>query len=88
MKTQYTKELTWDGRPSYERISSSYYRPIKTFAEIRDREAMRTEHGELFQKLTRGCRNYRFLNAYNDFSRARNYGRSWKDYTRQKKQWG
>lgn len=92
MKTKYRKVLcryadhagdfmyVWNGR--------GYHRPIKTFNEIRQNTNARRElRGMPKSAQPRGCRSRCELDAWNDEERSRNYGKSWKHYTRHRKQW-
>lgn len=89
MKTHYVKKLTHDAKDEgdfyYSRRYGGYYRRIRTFQEIRQNEAHLREHGQ-------GCgirlgRNNATLNSWNDFMVSRQYKKTWKDFTRYRKQW-
>lgn len=93
MKPRYRK--TTHRRPKnegdwyYDDVRGGYYRRIRTIQELRrncgDAVDFRDEpHVEI--KSGRG-RTHTMLDAWNDFPVSRRGGRSWKDYTRHKKQW-
>lgn len=96
MKTNYRKEINlWrdDDRYYYENVCGGYHRHIYTFSELRANSGARSDYrrdpdfAQLTNLLPRGRRTARYLDTYNDYSRCRNNGRSWKDYTKNRKQW-
>lgn len=95
MKTGYKKEYRWRSRHAgdfyYSFDETRYYhRHVRTFNEVRQNECDLADP-EIRQygrrALPRSRRRHVVLNAWNDFNRAREYGKSWKDYTRHSKQW-
>lgn len=95
MKPQFKKTRKTYGREGdfyYEIITNRYYRPIRTKQEIArnvgDLCDARHEYRGMHIKGIRPCRGNGPLNSWNDFSRVRCWKKSWKDFTRQKKQWG
>jgi hypothetical protein len=92
MKTKYSKVLNcWSNRPGdyfYVWNGRGYHRAVKTFSEIRQNEATRADlRGVHHTAHPRGRRSRYELDAWNDFKRDRTYGKSWKHYTRHRKQW-
>ncbi len=92
MKTQYRKVKKWWFRqgisPRYELEHGGYHRSINTWSEIRQNEWARDDirqHDYTYK--VRARRNYFLLDSWNDFNISRNYGRSWKDYTRNRNQY-
>lgn len=92
MKQQYQKVLKFRAKHNgdfyYEWTGSGYYRPIGTFSEVRQN----TGDANDFQKEEIKCRvrakrSMRNLDPWQDFARSQNYGKSWKQYTRHRKQW-
>ena len=92
MKTKYRKVMrpraehagdfwyVWNGR--------GYHRPIKTFNEIRQNICDQCDlRGEPRSCQPRARRSRVELDAWNDECRDRNYGKSWKHFTRHRKQW-
>ena len=53
-------------------------------ANTNDRADPEIQH---YRVKVRACRNGRVLNGRNDPSNSKQMGRSWKDYTKNKKQW-
>lgn len=82
MKPQYKKRDLWKrDRQVYEN-KYSYFRNPRTRAEIRflagaDRDG---------EKVRR--RRLTIPSAYDDVCISRNWGKSWKDYTKNRRQWG
>lgn len=96
MKTQYRKYVDdWrkdsPGNFYYTLVSKGYYRRIRTISELRRRAADDVDfpHVSYIDTGRNRGRNTKMLDAWNDFPRARcrNNPRSWKDYTKHKKQW-
>lgn len=93
MKTNYAKKMRPDATHAgdfwYVWQGCGYHRPIKTYNEIRQNICDEHDHrGDARSCRPRSCRNRGALDAYNDVNRSRNYGKSWKDFTRFRKQWG
>lgn len=66
----------------------SWFRPIHTAQELRQREADRVDARHDRQMIkARGNRSTRFLNAWNDVPVSRSGGKSWKDYTKRPAQY-
>jgi hypothetical protein len=92
MKKNYKKVMSYrakhDGDFHYEWTGHGYHRPIRTFNEVRQNEGDRSDfRRERIPCAVRARRNDHTLNAWNDFNRSRNYGKSWKHFTRHRKQW-
>lgn len=92
MKTKYRKVYGFraehEGDFMYVWNGKGYHRPIQTFNEIRQNTNARRElRGLPRSAQPRGSRSRCELDAWNDENRGRDYGRSWKDYTRHRKQW-
>jgi hypothetical protein len=92
MKKNYKKVMRYrakhDGDFYYEWIGHGYHRPIRTFNEIRQNECDRTDfRQEHIPCSVRARRNDHVLDAWNDVHRSREYGKSWKHFTRHRKQW-
>jgi hypothetical protein len=67
----------------------SQFRPVRTFQEIRSNMMDRSDACDGFWSLRiRGNRSQPVLDARNDFPISKAWKKSWKDFTRQKKQWG
>ncbi len=69
-------------------FSWGYFRAIRTSGEIRANSNDRAD-AELraYRVKVRLRRCEAKLDSRNDFSIARNFGKSWKDYTKNKRQW-
>lgn len=66
-----------------------YCRPIRTAQELRQREADRVDgRAEGLGVKRRGNRGRCILDAWNDYPTSRCGGRSWKDYTKRRRQYG
>lgn len=90
MKHHYNKEYTWGsthpGDWRYDLKAGGYHRAVRTFPEIRRNVSDKTEYrNEKIRYRDRSAGH--MLDAWNDFPISRNYGRSWKDYTKYRKQW-
>lgn len=92
MKAKYRKVMRRRAEHSgdfcYVWNGSGYDRPIKTFNEVR--QNVRDWHDLRDQPhscMPRARRGRYAIDAYNAERRGRNYGRSWKHYTRHCKQW-
>ena len=93
MKTGYRKEFCYRSKEKndwhYSSLRAGYYRKIRTFPELRRNAADAVDYRDephIDVKRGRG-RNSNKLDAWNDFPVSRTGGRSWKDYTRHRKQW-
>lgn len=91
MKSHYEKAQGYGDEPGQYRYSLScggYHRAIHTFPELRDRDAVIYDD-ELrdLKVFPRASRSHGVLDAWNDFNIKSNYGRSWKRYTKHRKQW-
>lgn len=96
MKSQYRKyKNRWAGKHPgefhYEHVKRSYYRRIRTFPELRRLAGDKAdyEHASYIDVGRNRGRNSKMLDAWNDFPKKRTSGnaRSWKDFTKHKKQW-
>lgn len=93
MKNQFEKKtLTWRrGHRAdeyvYVHVGPFYHRHVRTFPEIRRNCADVNEYRETKMRGIRPCRGNVYLNAWNDWNVSRNYGKSWKDFTKNRKQW-
>ncbi len=92
MKSQFRKEIrTWPkGRGNsfvFVHQGPNYHRSIKTFPEIRRNCADENEYRGTNMRGIRPCRRDHYLDSWNDFMVSRNYGKSWKDFTKYRKQW-
>lgn len=72
----------------YENIFRNYHRRIRTSGEIRanENDAGDPELSHYGVKV-RACRTSTYLDSRNDFPVGREYKKSWKDFTKNKKQW-
>lgn len=91
MKTQYRKYVGYYDEPgqySYCLRNGGYHRSVRTFPELRERAGVEADE-ELreYGVQPRLGRNHNMLDPWNDFAIRRNHGRSWKDYTKHRKQW-
>jgi hypothetical protein len=89
LKTHYRKTYT---RGSTEKffyeVEYNYHRPIHTFSEVRQNMGVLAD--EELRELNvrpRACRNEMVLDSWNDFRISRNFKKSWKDFTKHRKQW-
>lgn len=65
-----------------------YHRSVSTASEIRANTNDRADREfREYRVKVRGRRCAANLDARNDFSIARNFGKSWKDFTKNKRQW-
>jgi hypothetical protein len=93
MKSQYRKEYrSWsrcrgDNDFVFVHQGPNYFRRIRTFQEARRNLADDLEYRGTNMRGIRPCRRYQFLDPWNDWSVSRNYGKSWKDFTKYPKQW-
>lgn len=92
MKPQYKKVDAWwrkNRSTHYVHAYSGYHRDIRTWSEARQNHYaiadLRDEYE--FDYKIRKSRNLHDLDPWNDYPIRRNYGRSWKDYTKNHKQW-
>ena len=94
LKKQYRKILCVRGMLAgqfYYR-TDRYHRQIRTAAEIRANEGLAADchWDDDFRGLglhPRGRRSSWNLDSWNDFKISRNYKKSWKDFTKHRKQW-
>ena len=69
-------------------FAHGYFRAVRTFPEIRaNHNDARDPELREYRVKVRGCRNRYALDSWNDFPNSRQMGKSWKDYTKNKKQW-
>lgn len=93
MKPNYRKEFSWRAKHPrdfcYDSVQGGYYRQIRTIQEIRRNIGDYTDFRadpHIDVKRGRG-RNSSMLDSWNDFPVSRRGKKSWKDFTRHKKQW-
>lgn len=90
MKSQYRKEIKWYSKRAddfyYVHAWAGYHRSIRTFGELRQIAAEKADFRDGSVKRRLG-RNTSVLDSWNDFNRGRSYKKSWKDFTKYKKQW-
>lgn len=93
MKSQFRKEYRYfpRGRGDNDFVfvhrGPNYHRRIKTFPEVRQNCGDENEYRGTNMRGIRPCRSNTYLNAWIDGSICRNYGKSWKDFTKYRKQW-
>ncbi len=92
MKKQYTKCLQWRAKHPgdfyYEHRAVYMHRQMRTFSEARAWVAADTDPELRDLKVyPRPKRNPHWLDPWGDYTVCRNFGKSWKDYTRHRKQW-
>lgn len=94
MKKQYRKKLClWGFRAGqFYYCTDHHYRPIRTVPEIRANEGLAADihWDEDYRDLglyPRGRRSSWNLDSWNDYRISRNYKKSWKDFTKHRKQW-
>jgi hypothetical protein len=89
VKTQYIKthsRRTEQG--TFYCKAYGYHRRVRTFGEIRANVgAFCDEELRDLKVYPRRCRSAKELDAWNDFGVTRNYKKSWKDFTKLRKQW-
>ena len=89
MKTQYKKTYRYNSDDDfYYGTRYHYCRPIRTSGELRAHAGVKAEEELRDMKIyPRACRNRGNLDSWNDFMVSRNYKKSWKDFTKNHKQW-
>jgi hypothetical protein len=91
VKPNYKKVFSFRARHEgdfYYDFIGKYHRPVRTFPELRENYGHRVDlRGMPRSCQPRFCRGNSELDAWNDFKRSRDYGKSWKHYTRHRKQW-
>ena len=93
MKKNYRKivlrgKLNPHGKYCYVMETGHYHRPIKTFNEIRQNVGALYDDDLIDHGVKpRSSRGQWKLNAWNDYSRSRNWKKSWKDFTKLDHQW-
>lgn len=94
MKSQYRKVYrTWSrGRDEdhdfvFEHKGPNYHRRIYTFQEVARNCSDEIEYRGMNMRGIRPCRRVHVLDPWNDWMISRNYGKSWKDFTKYRKQW-
>lgn len=71
---------------SYSLEHGGYHRAIRTFPEIRRNAGDKTDlRGEKIRYRNRSAAD--MLDAWNDYPISKGWGRSWKTYTKHRKQW-
>lgn len=93
MKKHYKKIERWwrkNGGFAYEHVYAGYYRSIKTYPEVRENEYL-DKHDEdvrYYKIKMRRCRMRKMLpDPWEDFYCEKKLVRSWKVYSKNRKQW-
>lgn len=72
----------------YEFRHGGYHRRVRTFPEMRQNvNDIADQELRDLKYYPRGRRARAFLDPWNDFNRGRTFGKSWKDYTKNSRQW-
>ncbi len=92
MKPNYRKVFSYRAKHAgdfyYDFTAGGYHRGVRTINELRQNYGDRVDLRDMPRSAhPRRCRNFSELDAWNDFSRSRDYGKSWKHFTRHRKQW-
>lgn len=94
MKKHYRKIARWNATEpgDFYYCTHNYHRPIRTVAEIRANLGLiadgRTDDDlRGLHIFPRGARGSYELDSWNDFAISRNWKKSWKDFTKNRKQW-
>ena len=88
MKKHYVKKPNWNNTSWYYYIDYHYHRQICTANELRQHSCAKTDRrADRLNYKIRGRRSPAYLDSWNDFNISKNYGKSWKHFTKQKKQW-